>query len=76
MSIFSRKSIHSERNCSTVNIPFLECREISTRGEEGSISKNKKLKPVILSYILFKLSHICVFIKMYSHTVYKERDKL
>ena len=26
MPILSRKSIHSERNCSTVNIPFLECR--------------------------------------------------
>ena len=25
MPILSRKSIHSERNCSTVNIPFLEC---------------------------------------------------
>ena len=25
MLILSRKSIHSERNCSTVNIPFLEC---------------------------------------------------
>ena len=26
MPILSRKSIHSERNCSTVNIPFLECK--------------------------------------------------
>ena len=26
MPILSRKSIHSERNCSTDNIPFLECR--------------------------------------------------
>ena len=25
MPILSRKSIHSERNCATVNIPFLEC---------------------------------------------------
>ena len=36
MPILSRKSIHSERNCSTVNIPFLECSYHFVRGPYGA----------------------------------------